>query len=45
MNKLLAVALAVILLPVLAGCETTRGIGKDLENTGDNIQETVDKNL
>lgn len=29
---------------MLAGCETTEGLGKDVENTGKNIQETVEKN-
>ncbi len=28
----------------LAGCNTTKGLGQDVENTGKNIQETVDKN-
>ncbi len=27
----------------LAGCETTRGFGKDMENTGANMQKGVDK--
>jgi len=25
----------------LMGCETVRGMGKDLENTGDNIRDLV----
>ncbi|MCR4337213.1 MAG: entericidin EcnAB [Candidatus Omnitrophica bacterium] len=26
----------------VVGCETTRGVGKDVENTGQNVQEVVD---
>ncbi len=33
-----------IICAFAAGCETTRGVGKDVENTGQNIRETVDKN-
>ena len=28
----------------LAGCNTTRGAGQDIENTGHNIKKTVDHN-
>ncbi len=28
----------------LTGCEASKGAGKDIENTGKNIQATVDKN-
>lgn len=28
----------------LIGCETVHGVGQDMENTGENIKETVDKN-
>lgn len=32
-----------LLLAVLvAGCETTRGAGRDIENTGENVQEGVE---
>lgn len=27
----------------LAGCETTRGFGRDMENTGANLQQGIDK--
>lgn len=33
--------LFLLLSVLIAGCETTRGAGKDIENTGDNIQEGV----
>ena len=29
---------------VLMGCNASKGLGKDIENTGKNIQSTVDKN-
>ena len=29
---------------ILAGCEATNGLGKDVEKAGQKIQETVDKN-
>ena len=32
-----------LFLIVLAGCETVKGLGKDIENTGDNIQEAAEK--
>lgn len=28
---------------LVAGCETVKGIGKDLRNTGENINEAVNK--
>ena len=31
-------------ISVLMGCNASKGLGKDVENTGKNIQETVDKN-
>ena len=44
MRKLLVVVMSCAVLTYLTGCETTKGAGKDIENTGKNIQETVDKN-
>ena len=29
---------------ILTGCETSQGFGRDVEKTGQNIQETVEKN-
>ena len=29
------------MMALLAGCETTKGAAKDMENTGQNIQEGV----
>lgn len=28
-------------IALVAGCETTKGAGRDIENTGENIQEGV----
>lgn len=30
-----------VLAVLVAGCETTSGAGRDIENTGENIQEGV----
>lgn len=34
----------VLSLLSLMGCNASKGLGKDIENTGQNIQDTVDKN-
>lgn len=39
--KTLFILLA-LLSVTLAGCETTSGLGQDVENTGENIQEGVE---
>ena len=45
MNKALVMyALIFAVLTTVVGCEASKGLGKDVENTGKNIQETVDKN-
>ena len=44
MGKNLILSALIIAVFALTGCETSRGIGKDVENTGRNIQKTVDKN-
>ena len=37
--------LSIVFLSLLAGgCNTARGVGQDVENTGKNIKTTVDKN-
>ena len=35
---------AIAVIVSLAGCNTMRGAGQDVENTGKNIKQTVDKN-
>ena len=36
-------ALLIITVLVLAGCEAGKGLGKDIENTGENVQDAVNK--
>jgi len=43
MKRILLLILCITFVGSLLGCETVRGIGKDLENTGENINEAVDK--
>jgi predicted small secreted protein len=38
--RVLTLALAIVLL---AGCNTLRGVGKDIEKAGEVIQDTADK--
>ena len=42
-NKIILLAL-IVLVGVLAGCNASKGLGEDIEQTGQNIKETVDKN-
>ena len=44
MRKLMMALMVGMIVFSLAGCEAARGAGKDIENTGKNIQETVEKN-
>lgn len=41
MKRIKLIFLLYVLALTVAGCEMTKGAGKDLENTGDNIQEKV----
>jgi predicted small secreted protein len=41
-KTVLLAALAVSAI-ALAACNTTKGIGKDIENTGDAIEDSADK--
>ncbi len=38
MRRIFIVLVCVLLTLVLVGCETVKGMGKDIENTGRNIQ-------
>ena len=44
MNKIGIAVVAVVMLVALAGCNTMRGAGKDVESAGKGIQKTVDHN-
>lgn len=36
--------LGILLMTLLAGCGTTKGVGEDVEKAGKSIQKTADKN-
>jgi len=44
-NFSLLVCITMLSGVLLWGCEASKGAGKDLENTGKNIQETVEKTI
>ncbi len=43
-NKFSLIILAVLLTMSVLGCNMMKGAGKDVENAGESIQKTVDKN-
>lgn len=43
MRKFILFLLAGIFMVTLIGCETAKGVGKDVENTGQNIQQGIDR--
>lgn len=43
-KKLLTILIGGLFLTLVMGCETMKGAGKDLETSGQNVQETVEKN-
>lgn len=43
MNRITGMICLVIVCCLAAGCETARGFGKDMENTGANMQQGIDK--
>ena len=38
MKRVVAIALMTLFLSALSGCETMKGLGKDIENLGETIQ-------
>jgi predicted small secreted protein len=44
MKNVIVFIMGIIVLGSLVGCNTTKGAGEDMEQTGRNIRETVDKN-
>ena len=42
--RLAAVGIAVSAAVALAACQTTKGVGRDLENLGDNIEDAAEDN-
>ena len=43
MNKVWLVILSIFVMAVAAGCETVKGIGKDLQNTGEYVQRGMSR--
>jgi len=43
MKRVVAMALMVMFLSVLAGCETVKGLGKDIENLGESMQKSSEE--
>lgn len=43
MRRIIFIAAGCAFVFSLAGCETFKGLGKDVENTGRNIQEALSK--
>lgn len=43
MNKVIAGLIIFVCTAALVGCETMKGAGRDIEDTGHNIQKTADK--
>jgi len=41
MKKSVLIVICILFVAIFSGCETMKGIGKDLQNTGDNIWEAV----
>lgn len=44
MRQVILIAAGCAFIFSLVGCETIKGLGKDVENTGKNIQEALSKN-
>ncbi|MDX5332831.1 MAG: entericidin A/B family lipoprotein [Gammaproteobacteria bacterium] len=40
MKRVVAMALLVMALVALSGCETMKGLGKDIENLGESMQKS-----
>ncbi len=44
MKKTISLVITVVVVLYLSGCETAKGVGQDLENSGKNIKQTIEKN-
>ncbi len=44
-NRILILLIGSVFIALLAGCETVKGAGQDIENTGENIESAVEKNI
>ena len=43
MKRVVAMALLVMVLAALSGCETMKGLGKDIENLGESMQKSSEE--
>lgn len=43
MKKVILIATSVVMLAALAGCETIKGMGRDIENVGNGLQSGANK--
>lgn len=41
MKKTLCLIFSVVLVVLLSGCETVKGIGRDITNTSDAVQKSI----
>ena len=44
MKRIILFMLGMVLVTTLVGCETVKGIGKDIQNTGQNIGDLISGN-
>ncbi len=45
MDKTTILSLLIIAGLIIAGCETTKGVGKDMEKAGQDIQKAADNSM
>ncbi len=43
LNKTVLVALSVLMTVIFTGCETVKGVGKDIQKAGEAIEKSVSK--
>jgi predicted small secreted protein len=43
MKKIFIAWFCLVIVIIASGCETVKGLGRDIENTGQNIQEVFNK--
>ena len=43
MKQFILLAVLVMMVSTLVGCETVRGLGQDIRNTGENLKDLVDR--
>ncbi|WP_386692783.1 MULTISPECIES: entericidin A/B family lipoprotein [unclassified Lonepinella] len=43
MKKIIAVVLSALFVMSLTACETTKGVGKDIQNAGEKMDQAISK--